>query len=173
MNNNPFGANQNGVGPVFWTADRVEELRERWAAGESASIIADAFKTTRNAVIGKTKRLKLKARATTTKAEPGKGSKTKFAPKPRKPHVSIATRWGAYSVELTPGKVPETPVIDLPSREIPLLETRAFHCRWITSDSPALCCGRHTGFLGSWCPTHRAIVFQPKYTRRKAEAVEA
>lgn len=61
-NNNLAGTNQNGVAPIFWTDDRVEDLRQRWSAGESASVIADAFGTTRNSIIGKVRRLNLERR---------------------------------------------------------------------------------------------------------------
>jgi hypothetical protein len=61
-NNNSAGINQNGVASIFWTEARIAGLRERWTAGESSSVVAAAFGTTRNAIIGKVHRLKLERR---------------------------------------------------------------------------------------------------------------
>ena len=168
---NPHGTNQNGVGPTFWTDKVVAVLRERWAAGDSAGVIADAIGTSRNSIIGKVRRLKLEPRKVKTALSCYDGRPVKkAAPKPRKPHVSIATRWGAYSAEPKPGKLPPTPVADLVPLNIPFEDLRAFHCRWMTSETtyPSTFCG-HSAFVGSWCPTHRAIVSAPKPVRRKVD----
>lgn len=61
-NNNPAGINGKGVVSIFWTDKRVADLRDRWSAGDSASVIADALATTRNAIIGKVHRLGLSVR---------------------------------------------------------------------------------------------------------------
>ena len=48
----------------FWTKPRVEHLKRRWAEGATASQIADELgpPCTKNAVIGKSARLKLERR---------------------------------------------------------------------------------------------------------------
>ncbi len=45
-----------------WTAERVQELRERWASGEPTRSIARAMGLTNNQVVGKAHRLKLPSR---------------------------------------------------------------------------------------------------------------
>jgi hypothetical protein len=44
---------------------------------------------------------------------------------------------------------------------VPLVEARAFECRWIEGPggADARCCGARTDG-GSWCPVHREIVFE-------------
>lgn len=53
-----------------WTDERKAELMQRWAAGDSAEIIAGAMGVTRNAIIGKIHRLGLPGRKTTTRRPP-------------------------------------------------------------------------------------------------------
>lgn len=49
---------------MFWTKERVERLKELWSQGLSASAIAvELGEVTRNAVIGKARRLELPNRA--------------------------------------------------------------------------------------------------------------
>ena len=45
-----------------WTDDQISTLRRMWAAGDMTRQIADVLGLTRNAVIGKANRLKLKPR---------------------------------------------------------------------------------------------------------------
>lgn len=45
--------------PMNWTIEKVRELRERWAVDPSTTRIARAMETTRNAIIGKSRRLNL------------------------------------------------------------------------------------------------------------------
>lgn len=47
----------------FWTDERVTELRDLWAKGPSAEVIARTMRITRNAVLGKVHRLKLEKRS--------------------------------------------------------------------------------------------------------------
>ena len=50
---------------IWWTDERLDELRLRWINGETASQICRAMKaTSRNAVVGKAYRLNLQTRAT-------------------------------------------------------------------------------------------------------------
>ena len=55
---------------INWTDDRVEQLKNMWTEGLSASQIARALGgVTRNAVIGKVHRLGLAGRASPSRAE--------------------------------------------------------------------------------------------------------
>ena len=49
---------------TVWTQERVERLKEFWASGMSAALIARALGVTRSAVIGKVHRLNLPERPT-------------------------------------------------------------------------------------------------------------
>ena len=48
----------------MWTSESVEQLRELWAEGNSATTCAVILNTSRNAVIGKVHRLNLPQRST-------------------------------------------------------------------------------------------------------------
>jgi hypothetical protein len=98
----------------------------------------------------------------------------KATPKPLKPPKAarlFVGSWGACP-EIIPGHIPPTPVADLVPLNIPLADIGAFQCRWVTSQEPALFCG-HRAEVGSWCPTHRAIVFTPRTEKRCARVLEA
>jgi GcrA cell cycle regulator len=49
---------------ILWTDEKIEQLKELYAAGHSCSVIAERLRTTRNSVIGKVHRLKLTPRFT-------------------------------------------------------------------------------------------------------------
>ncbi len=67
-----------------WTPDREKKLRELWKKGHSGSEIANILGgTTRNAVIGKSHRLKLEARVTSKKTE-ARTQKEKDSPQENK-----------------------------------------------------------------------------------------
>ena len=51
-----------------WTEQEIATLRQQWEAGVSASVIGLLLSKTRNAVIGKVHRLRLKGRVTTQQA---------------------------------------------------------------------------------------------------------
>jgi GcrA cell cycle regulator len=154
-----------------WTDERTAELKRLVDARLSASEIAKEMGggLTRNSVIGRCYRLGL---------ELGKPKmvtrQPKATPKPLKPSKAarlFVGSWGAYT-EIIPGHVPPTPVADLVPLNIPLADIGAFQCRWVTSQEPALFCGHRTE-VGSWCPTHRAIVFTPRTEKRGARVLEA
>jgi len=76
---------------MAWTDERIEQLRQMWQAGATASQIADALgSVSRNAVIGKAHRLGLQARPSpvrmgepaTTAAEPAREPEPVAAPEP-------------------------------------------------------------------------------------------
>jgi hypothetical protein len=58
-----------------------------------------------------------------------------------------------------------------PRHHIPLLEARAFQCRFIVSEDTreAVCCGAPTSGTSSWCEWHRQLVYvRPHGQERKA-----
>jgi len=60
---------------IGWTEERVEQLRQLWSQGKSASEIADTLgDVTRNAVIGKAHRLGLSGRPSPIKKKPTRGA---------------------------------------------------------------------------------------------------
>ena len=147
-----------------WTDERVAELKRLVDSGLSGPDIASAMGVTRSVINGKCHRLGISIKR--KECEP--------APKPLKPSKAarlFVGSWGACP-EIIPGHIPPTPVADLVPMNIPLADIGAFQCRWITSQQPALFCGHRTE-VGSWCPTHRAIVFTPRTEKRGARVLEA
>jgi GcrA cell cycle regulator len=60
---------------MSWTDERVEQLKQLWGQGMSASEIADTLgDVTRNAVIGKAHRLGLSGRPSPIKKKPSRGA---------------------------------------------------------------------------------------------------
>lgn len=156
-----------------WTDKRIAELRRLIEAGLSCSQVADLIGdgVSRNAVIGKCHRLGLSiSRKPGIHRKPRLPNKPRTALRPSKPGI-FATRWGAYSVETKPSVITPTPVADLVPLNITLADIGAFQCRWISSEQPVLFCG-HPALIGSWCPTHREIVFTPRTERRVSRKLE-
>lgn len=149
---------------VEWTEERVELLIVLQASGRSATEIAKEMGAgvTRNGVLGKCFRLKLRA------INGPVGSKPKRQYPPRQPRMQ--NRF----VDLTPRQAefrrrqsePFTGLLNMSISEIGPMQ-----CRWIEGDR-ALFCGNETDG-GSWCPHHRAICFttaQPRTNQAVAFA---
>jgi GcrA cell cycle regulator len=64
----------------FWTEQRIDELKTRWANGESCTAIGIAMSNSRNAVIGKIHRLGLGGARPVTKIAPAAMAR----PRPRR-----------------------------------------------------------------------------------------
>lgn len=167
-----------------WTEAEVETLLNMRARGYSASQIGAAIGKTRCAVLGKAKRLKLE-RLTTSPGRRGSG-----APKPPKPPKAKLKKAGGWlsnrellqvsrvfrpDQEATNAHVKKlqtiteiVPVEAIPSRNIPITELNAYHCRYITAGegADARFCGCVTKPGKSWCAGHYSRVF------RKADARE-
>lgn len=77
---------------MSWTDEKIEKLTAIWASGDSASIAAAKLGVSRNAVIGKVRRLGLPDRETlSVKPHPRPSSR----PKPRRtrPEIAAAKQW--------------------------------------------------------------------------------
>ena len=68
---------------MIWTDEKVEMLRSRWRAGESATLIAAEIECTRNAILGKVHRLGLTLRETLKAKAYERGVSAPRARKPR------------------------------------------------------------------------------------------
>lgn len=150
-----------------WPEDQVERLKTLYAAGHTASQISAEMGHvfSRNAVIGKIHRLGLERRGASWIVKINKDRPKKRSPRPRKPSNPFATRWGAFSTEVKPATPPVTPVADLIPLNTTLNDITSIQCRWIVDEVQTLFCG-HLALTGSWCPTHRAIVYAPRVQPR-------
>lgn len=147
-----------------WTRERIARLKELWPQDLSAAKIARELGggLSRNAVIGKAKRMGLPRRAPVPPPKP--------KPRPRKPgrtHMFAVPSFGA------PKRVSAVPVVDA---EIPLSQRKSFlelenhHCRWPVGDpgEPGFFfCGAPSADLEEgrpYCAAHHAVAFVPPIT---------
>jgi hypothetical protein len=147
-----------------WTDERVAELRQRWAEGQSAGYISRQVGMTRNTVMGKRTRLKLPARPTAIDmfGAEVKPKKVRSA-KTTKPRAMVKT--SALTGGILPGpSAPPAPVVS--QGEPPLvyhigtLDLEPNMCRWIDGDPKGdhSYCGKPTGGR-SYCATHIPRVY--------------
>ena len=145
---------------MAWDEQRVEQLKQLWSEGLSASQIASKMGgVTRNAVIGKVHRLGLSGRATPAKPQRGR--------------TYEARSQNDFTSE-SPAQVEEKPIISEPEFPAAPLHTggdlttvatlKNNMCKWPVGD-PASdefhFCGRPAAPGKSYCDYHAAMAFQP------------
>ncbi len=166
---------------MAWTDETVEQLKQHWMDGKSASQIAGLLGNgvTRNAVIGKVHRLGLAGRAKTPSS---------VASRPRRmppaAHRVAASRLaspaprmmrGATALALAPQALseleqPEFESVVVPmSLRVSIIELKKSMCRWPLGDpatSEFRYCGSPTA-SGPYCAYHGGLAYQPAQERRR------
>ena len=145
---------------TFWNDERTENLKTKWARGDSAGTIADAFGTTRNAVIGKAHRMGLAERATYQRKPTPKRVRT-YVERPR-----IATVKRISLVPLTAEPLPPPHVTDIPRvsfDDINFDKDCSWPCAEHTNNAAPLYCGCKKLEGLPYCENHarRAYVGAP------------
>lgn len=149
----------------FWEdEEKVELLKKLWDEGLSAGRIKIHMGISRNAVIGKARRLGLASRATTQRlssaqarvlSRRGKHVLTSTTvPKLRELHAQMKA---APAPKLAPEPLP---VLDEPGggEGVSLLDLEPHHCRYpITRELPHMFCGAGRASGSSYCQRHAAI----------------
>jgi GcrA cell cycle regulator len=142
---------------MSWNPQRVEQLKTFWAAGESAAVIATTL-VTRNAVIGKVHRLRLRGRNSARQAR--KSGNQVFASRGRsRKKRPAASRTAGLRIprRRSPKAIPE--LGDAPRENVTIAALAPYHCRWPEGDpkTPDFhFCGRAVGAAGPYCPHHAA-----------------
>ncbi len=157
---------------VTWTNKRNDRLKELWESGkytasQTAEILAVEFecKVTRNVVIGKVNRMKLK------KQPRGKKPSGKpRAPKTKKAGPAKLLSWRPLLPESIPGDIGMLkgdvwkPVPGSEPKPL-IVVSIADTCRWpIGEEGPYLFCGNPI-HKGQFCQHHHAIAYRPTPAR--------
>lgn len=134
----------------FWTADRIDILRQRKMAGKSSSAIALEIGTTRNAVIGKWLRIMVREGY-----QPKPKLRNMDAPKPKRDRPRLASSAGIVLPAVAPP--PRGPAVGI---------TDVTGCKWPTGEDSSVA-GRHT-FCNHdteegkpYCPFHTKAAIAP------------
>ena len=143
-----------------WTEERIEQLKNLWNEGLSASQIARVLgDVTRNAVIGKVHRLGLAGRAGPVRAErPRTGRRSPM-------HISAPQ----------PEIVEEEPIVLEDGKFATVLTINDRMCRWPIGDpseNEFHFCGRKPKAGSPYCEAHARKAYQPQPLRRDRRAAQ-
>jgi GcrA cell cycle regulator len=165
-------------GKLDWDEALVERLKILWAEGVPTSRIARLLgpTVTKNAVIGKVHRLRLRMRKSPITHPRGVSRPLKA--RPPRPSRSKAPPSASLPLPVPePPPKPKPPPRPIPPRKKPgtftLLDLRPHECKWPVNSPPRgsaayLFCGNPVE-TGSYCSEHAAIGFSGKGTARRAE----
>jgi GcrA cell cycle regulator len=166
---------------MAWTDETVEQLKQHWLDGKSASQIAGLLGNgmTRNAVIGKVHRLGLAGRAKTPSSAASRPRRLAPPPAHRAapPRLNAAARItrGATALAIEPEALSEVDEPEFESVVVPMslrvtiVELKEAMCRWPLGDpsSPEFrYCGSPTA-SGPYCAYHAGLAYQPAQERRR------
>ena len=168
---------------MSWTDERVEQLKQHWMEGKSASQIASLLGhgLTRNAVIGKVHRLGLAGRAKSPglasshprRSAPQSGAHRAAAPRlaPSAPRITRGATALAIAPQALADSEPEAfeSVVVPMSLRVTIVELKEAMCRWPLGD-PASAEFRYCGSpaaSGPYCGYHSGLAYQPAQERRR------
>lgn len=147
---------------TLWTPDKVQLLTELWLKGEVAAEIARQIGgVTRNAVIGKARRIGL----------PESPRSRKSASERKRQRIALTgeirlPRRNSPRVPRVLSSNPESITI-VSDGPISLLEAKDRHCRSVVghNGTVAMFCGGQVVEGSSWCPAHLRLYYQPRVPR--------
>jgi GcrA cell cycle regulator len=152
-----------------WPDEASERLRALWLAGATTRVIGAELGVSRNAVVGKARRLDLPPRPNPKGIRPG-GQLPPPRPRPqpvRPPHQPLEPQQRA-SLAGRPPAPPATP--PTPPEPPPARAARTDGCMWpMTDDKPWRFCGAATAGHGPYCRKHQEIA----WIRRPSRGAEA
>lgn len=154
---------------LAWNDERTAQLARFWAAGLSASTIAERLGgVSRNAVIGKLHRLGLSQQAAKPKA---KAQPSTAARKPASPQSLSVQGAQALKPALAPSPAPSPRLAVVPRTKpeaeasgVTLIELKERMCRWPEGDpkTPEFrFCGARRANEGPYCARHAGLAHKP------------
>ncbi len=164
---------------MLWSEEQVADLKQRWAAKETARQIGVAIGVGRNAVLGKIHRLGLSTRINRSPVHRVEhvgarrnGGAIKAAMKAKRAREQkIAARANQKSLTnvvlaraRAMGELPACEAVELPAEQIcrepvALVDLHERHCRWpVDVDGATMFCGadKHTG---AYCEGHARLAY--------------
>lgn len=140
---------------IQWTPEDDETLRRMAGDGASSAQIGMALHRSRNSIIGRARRI-----GATLLQLPSDQRHKPVRKGVRHRKDSAKSRIGRLEM----ARVRNMPIVRLPSvgpLGIALLDHQQGQCRWVLPIPGQRYCGEGTEGDPSWCPTHRAAVYQP------------
>ena len=151
---------------MIWTPEIEADLKRRWTTtADSASRIAEIYGTTKNAIIGKCRRLELQRYKKKKVARPSSRWDKGARPSSRDNTDVVKAPLGVSSHAK---EVVETPLLAvLPTRVVPtpsgegvhLYDLEGHHCRWPRDEDKSRYCGEPKE-RGSYCAEHGALAYR-------------
>lgn len=154
---------------MSWTDERIDQLKQLWEKGLTASQIADklAGGISRNAVIGKAHRLGLKARPSPVKSGEGVADPVaEVRPVVAAPVAPVAEAPRAKPVAARPAAAPATTG---GSGKTSLLDLSDKICKWPIGhpgEADFHFCGKPAQPTFPYCGEHCAVAYQAQLPRR-------
>lgn len=165
-----------------WSDEEDEALREMYAQGVSASIIATRLRTgrSRNSVIGRIHRLKLPLRETTKRMARGTVQSLPLRPTRMEKDSHLVGTLRSLHTKMKAVQ-PVIPMKPIPAAAQPKGPTVSFEelerhsCRFPYGDSPFQFCGAQRAGDSSYCPEHAELCTagKPKLPQLKPFRVAA
>ena len=168
---------------MSWTDERVEQLKQHWIDGKSASQIASLLGNglTRNAVIGKVHRLGMAGRAKSPNSggsRPRQAAPSSAAHRiatPRAARAAPRIMRGATALAIAPQAHSEVEpqafesVVVPMSLRVTIVELKEAMCRWPLGDptSPDFRYCGSPAMTGPYCAHHGGLAYQPAQERRR------
>lgn len=150
-----------------WNPVRIEEVKNLWAEGLSASLIGEKMGKTRNAVLAKVTRLRIMGQLPDRQVPIIRSTRSdKRRAKPRDPRPTPAPQPIAKLSPPPSTEVRDSPIVEL---TVPMKERRGVEdlqlqqCRWPMGDpqSQGFHFCHHKREEGPYCAHHKRIAFVP------------